>query len=316
MTESQQNPQSTKSASRIRLEEQFSVDTVNAFAGLAREEATAVFDEKIEEIRELVAQQVATRRRVDELPIADQSAVAPQVNDANRQVAAVAQDANDIGARQRAGEPIDPREVAALEERAAQARESSDEATESVDRRLAAATRVREQHQATQPPQQEQPVTNGSTYATKDDLAGLRSEVDQLKAGQRETMVVSATAYAWAEASDNSDAIRRAGRFAAAAFVVTLLFYCLSLIGNDTWDWTWGIGLPAVVAGIVGMIVWAITADNDGPSSNSITAADAIVRRWQGEEDPWDDSNDKSVDSRQQPAHGSTASANANAQSR
>lgn len=325
MTDSQQGPQPMKSASRMRLEERFGADTVVDIAVLAREEALAVFNEQKKEIRRLIDDQIAVKRQADELPVDDRAAVAPEVNDANHKVRAVVRDANDIDSRQQAGEKVDPQEVRDLDERATQARESSDQARQSVDRRAAAATQAREEHDRQQAA--EQPKRSTSTSAPRKDavkdtgdysLAGLGARVDQLEACQGDLMVVSATAFASATSGDDSGSRRRVVAAAGLAALVTFVIYLLILTGSAEWDWSWAIGLPAVVAAVVGLVVWALTRE-PGPSAESVAHADAIVARWSGHDDGShqdDEGRDHVVPGmRQQPDHGAHAHAGASARS-
>jgi hypothetical protein len=315
MADSQQNPQPAPSKHRQVLEDRFDKKVADAIVGVAREEALAVFNEQKEEIRQLIADQVAVRRQADELPADDRAAVAPQVNDANHKVRAVVEDANDIDARQQAGEKVDPQEIQDLDERANQARESSDQARQAVDRKAVAAARASREHEAQQASRSKQPADT----ATGDySLAGLGARVDQLEACQGDLKVVSATAFASATSGDDSGSRRRVVAAAGLAALVTFVIYLFILLGSAKWDWSWAIGLPAVVAAIVGLVVWALTSE-PGPSAESVAHADAIVARWSGRDDGShqdDEGRDHVVPGmRQQSDHGAHAHAGASARS-
>lgn len=280
MTDSQQNPQPTKSASRMRLEERFGADTVVDIAAVAREEALAVFHEMWDDVRQLVVDQLDVKRRAEELPSADKAAVAPQVNDASRQVRDVAEDINDIDARQRAGEKVDPQEVQDLEERASQARESSDKASEAVESRRQSATpavqqddprhgairRVVQEQEADRStrrtsapaPSQDADKANG-TYATKGDLASLSARVDQIGAESRDAKTAAARALAIAQDSASSVApLRRAVSWALITFVVVGVLYLLITgltplehVWRDNFAWAFGSAFIAFCVGLI-----------------------------------------------------------------
>lgn len=320
MTDSQQNPQTAPSAHRKVLEDALGKKTTDAIVGVAREEALAVFNEKKEEIRQLIDQQIDVKRRAEELPAADKAAVVPQVNDASRQVREVVRDADDIDARQQAGERVDPQELQDLDQRTDQARESSTQAAAAVDRRAAAAERARLEHEAQQASRVKRPasVPAPSRDANTGDysLTGLGARVDQLEACAGELQVVSATAFASARSGDDSGSRRRVVAAAGVAAIVAFVIYLLILLGSAEWDWSWAIGLPAVVAAVVGLVVWALTRE-PGPSAESVARADAIVARWSGQDDGShqdDEGRDHVVPGmRQQPDHGTHTHAGASA---
>lgn len=110
-------------------------------------------------------------------------------------------------------------------------------------------------------------------------LAGAHARIDQMEACMGEVQAVSATAFASARAGGDA-AWRRAAQWALGAFLATFVIYGLFvLVDNRPWSWAWAIGLPAVVAGIVAAVTF-VASREDGPSTQAVASADAIVARW------------------------------------
>ena len=270
------------SASRMRLAERFGVDTVDDIAAVAREEAYSVVREMFPEIRQLVQQQLDVKQRAEELPPADQAAVAPQVNDASRQTREVAKDANDMNARQQAGEKVDPQELTALEERATQARESSDQAREAVDRKAAAAAQARQEHEAQQTSRSKQPVStpapsrddaeqgNGN-YVTQTQLTAA---LDQVYAHVSGVDATATRAIAIAKASAKSVApLRRAASWAMIAFVAVGVLYLL-ITGLTPIEHVWRHNIVwAFGASFIAWCVGVITAKEASANAESNSEA-------------------------------------------
>jgi hypothetical protein len=326
MTDSQQNPQhdiadTDKDVDVLAKKlDGTNADKAAAIAQFVDGRIATALEPLKADIRRLIDGQRDVKQRAEELPPADKAAVAPQVNDASRQAREVAKDANDIEARQQAGEKVDPQEIQDLDQRAAQARQSSDQAREAVERKAVAAAQAGREHEAQQASRSKQPASAlaPSRDADKGDysLTGLGARVDQLEACAGELQVVSATAFASATSGDDSGSRRRVVVAAGVAALVTFVVYLLILLGSAEWDWSWAIGLPAVVAAIVGLVVWALNRE-PGPSAESVARADAIVARWSGQDDGShqdDEGRDHVVPGmRQQPDHGTHAHAGASA---
>jgi hypothetical protein len=278
MTDSQSNP--AKSIHREKLESMFDPSIVDAFAGLAREQAVDVFNDMKDDIRQLVAEQLDVKRRAQELPTADQAAVAPQVNDASRQAREVAEDANDIDARQRADQPVDPQEIRDLDERAAQARESTARASEAVesrrqpaapaveqdDPRHGAIRRVVEEQEAQQAERSIRPAPAPAPSRAADRPVGgfvtqtqLKAELDQVNARINGVNDRVTRAIAIAQASATSVApLRRAATWAMIAFVAVGVLYLLITgltpiehVWRDNFAWAFGVAFIAWCAGVM-----------------------------------------------------------------
>lgn len=218
------------------------------------------------DIRRLIDGQRDVKQRAEELPPADKAAVAPQVNDASRQAREVAKDANDIEARQQAGEKVDPQEIQDLDQRASQARQSSDQARESVDRRAAAAARAREEHEAQQASRSKQPASDPAPSRDADKGDGnyvtqpqLTAALDQVYAHVSGVDATAIRALAIARASASSVApLRRAATWAMIAFVAVAVLYLLITgltpiehVWRDNFAWAFGVAFIAYCAGVI-----------------------------------------------------------------
>ncbi len=152
------------------------------------------------------------------------------------------------------------------------------------------------------------------------DLTRMGGRVDQLEACLAETQVVSATAFAHAQAGNDQAARRQALWIALGVLGATFVIYAIIVaVSGVEWSWNWAIGLPAVAGGIAGLIAYGFLRE-EGPSATSVAAADAIVVRWsQQNVDDRDTTQDDDVDDHivpgmQQPAQrGATAVAGASA---
>lgn len=111
----------------------------------------------------------------------------------------------------------------------------------------------------------------------EDDVTGLVARVDQLEACQGDLQVVSASAFAFARAATEPWA--RAGQAAIITYVLSFVLYMFMVaVSSLSWDWNWAIGLPAIIAGIVGALVF--WRSNEGPGNEATAAAQIIVNRW------------------------------------
>jgi hypothetical protein len=305
MTDTQQPNQ--PSEHRKVLEGAFSPAIVDAFDGRIKEVSNETFAVMKAELTQMIEEHKATISAARQLPASERAAVTPAVDETTDKLKTAATDLNEMGEQLKAGQSVEPQKVE-------KAVESADEAGKAVDQSKAAVDARVDRHEAILAPRKGSKRDN-RVEDLEDDVAGIRADVDQLKSGHQELMVVSATAFAQATANDDGYATRRAGMAALIAFCVTFPVYLLILLGPAEWDWNWAIGLPAVMAGLVAAIVWALSRQ-DGPAATSVAAANAIVTRWNEQDDAHqqDDDNDyHPVFGSQQPVRGATAVAGARA---
>lgn len=301
MTDTQQPMQ--PSTHRKVLEGAFSPAIVDAFDGRIKEVSNETFAVMKAELTQMIEEHKVTIAAARQLPASERAAVTPAVDETTDKLKTAATDLNEVGEQLKADQPVEPQKVE-------KAVESTDEAAKAVDQAKAAVDARVDRHESILAPRKGSNRDN-RVEDLEDDVAGIRADVDQLKSGQQELMVVSATAFAQATANDDGYATRRAGTTALIAFGVTFLVYLLILLGPAEWDWSWAIALPAVVAGLVAAIVWALSRQ-DGPAATSVAAANAIVTRWNQQDD---DNDSHPVFGSQQPARGATAVAGARAHS-
>jgi hypothetical protein len=242
------------SANRNHLVDAIGETTTAAIEGLIGEQLHAALDR----VETLAARQAANVEAARQLPEEQRVIVAPIVDRATDAVATAADEADEASDTAAAGRR--PNLVATE-----QATDAAEQAVEMAERSIEARVSALEEAVA----------SHGES------IASLGGRMDQLEACVGEVQVVSATAFASAQAGDATYAWRRAGTAALVAGGLAFLLYLLALLGPATWDWNWAIGLPAVVAGVAAAIVFVLSHE-DGPSTTSVAAADAIVARWQG----------------------------------
>lgn len=111
-------------------------------------------------------------------------------------------------------------------------------------------------------------------------LSGAHARIDQLEAGQAETRVVVATAYASVRSGDG--AMRAAARWGLGAIIVTfVLGFLFVMVSNRSLDWWNLIGFSVAVGGVAAAIAFIVNYDS--VSSETTASADAIMRRWNGQ---------------------------------
>lgn len=294
MADSQQNQKSTHLGV---LEEALHPRVVAALDGRIREVANEEIDKRLSEltatVNDLADQQRAQIAAFKDLAPQQQREVVDDVNDSTDATRRAVQGQSDLAERQRSGEEVSSEELQQVEADTADAEQKQ----ASADRKLAAATRVREEHEAQQAertdhsksdpapaPSREtskdkRQVKGDLDYATKGDLASLSARVDQIGAESRDAKVAAARAIAIARASAGSLApMRRATTWAMIAFVVVAVLYLLITgltplehVWRDNFAWAFGVAFIAFCAGV-------ITAKDDSATAEASSEARADHR--------------------------------------
>lgn len=241
------------------LRKQLGTDNADAVGNFVDGRIAAALEPVLGRLDELVAVQAANVQAARQLSAEEREQVKAVVDTASVEVSKAADKADAASDKAAAGEVVSTTELAEVEEAAAAAEKAVDKASKSLEVRVSAL--------------EETVAGHGQS------IASLGARMDQVEAGIREVQVVSATAYASAEAGDVTYVWRRAGMTALVAGGIAFLLYLLILLGPATWDWNWALGFPAIVAGITAAIVFMLSHD-DGPFATSVAAADAIVARW------------------------------------
>lgn len=241
----------------------FSPQVVDALDGHIRELAREEIEQAVQDIKSEVRQLVSVQeRQIDDaraLPPEQRRAVEPAVNAGTGQVQAVARDANDLDARRRAGEEIDPREVDQVRQRSDQARQQQAD----TDTRLATARRLREEQEAEAARQQEQARVErerqAATPLADDDLVGRLGRVER-RLDEHETVMMSSF-LTGRRIQRGSGAGQKALDIMVGAFVLLFLLYCLIvLIMPVEWDWSNALGVPAIFAALTAAVVWQMNS--------------------------------------------------------
>lgn len=270
-----------------------------------RAEAIAAFvdgriDRAINGLRQEVTQLVTTQRGIREqaqsLPEEQRREVQPEVDAASRQTDEARQATNDLQARRDAGEEVSEEEVTRVRQQSDEAAAAQQRATErvesvsqtdadqqSVDRRLTAVRSVREEseRQQTPPaPRRPQDSTNGDVFGRLDNLERTVGNHGR-RLDDHDTVIAHVFSEARAAYFAGSS-LRKAGTIALATFVVTFLIYCLLWLLTDMgWQWDNALGIPAILAGIAGAIVFAFSDDGVSYESYSTAHREALVSRDQ-----------------------------------
>lgn len=233
-------------------------------------------------VQDIVQQHRSTVRQVNDIPAEQRD---PKVVDkvkevSDKKVKPVVEQANQLIARRKAGEEVAPEEIVKVAEEAEKAKEAVDEAGGLVAGQLKKLQLAVNDHKQMLAPRSDGKRPPSRFDGMERDITSMKADIDQLKAGRKDLQVVSSTALASAQARSQGNAWRRAGQWAFAAFAATFVLYFFLWVGPiDNWSWGWALGLPSIVAGVIGAVVFTLSLE-EGPSARTVSTANAIAAKW------------------------------------